>query len=76
MYTYTADGLRVAQAVDGAVSTFAWDWASGVPELLSTDGTRYLVGHETLGAWDGAEWTYALPDALGSVRRRWTGRAQ
>jgi uncharacterized protein RhaS with RHS repeats len=35
VYTYTADGLRVAQSVDGDVTTFAWDWASGIPEMLS-----------------------------------------
>jgi hypothetical protein len=29
-YTYTTDGLRVLQGVDGAVTAFAWDWATGV----------------------------------------------
>jgi len=35
----------------------------------------YLLGHETLGWWDGAspggadDWAYYLPDALGSVRQ-------
>ncbi|MDY7077212.1 MAG: RHS repeat-associated core domain-containing protein, partial [Chloroflexota bacterium] len=29
----------------------------------------YLVGHDTLGRWDGATWAYHLPDALGSVRQ-------
>ncbi|HDQ72679.1 MAG TPA: PKD domain-containing protein, partial [Chloroflexi bacterium] len=72
VYTYTADGLRVAQSADGAVTTFAWDWATGVPELLSTGSARYLVGHDTLGQWDGA-WTYYLPDALGSVRQATDG---
>jgi RHS repeat-associated protein len=73
VYTYTADGLRVGQAVAGAVTTYAWDWASAVPELLSqsTDhqSTTYLVGHETLGWWDGTTWAYILPDGLGSVRQ-------
>jgi RHS repeat-associated protein len=76
-YTYTsaslsagtADGLRVAQAANGAETTFAWDWAAPVPELLRAGGTRYLVGHETLGWWDGATWAYYLPDALGSLRQ-------
>jgi len=80
IYTYTsatlsastADGLRVAQSVDGAVTTFAWDWATGVPELLSAGDALYLVGHETLGQWDDA-WTYYLPDALGSVRQATDG---
>jgi len=69
VYTYTADGLRVAQSSNGAVTTFAWDWATPVPELLSAGATRYLLGAETLGQWDGVTWTYVLPDALGSVRQ-------
>jgi len=69
VYTYTATGLRVAQAVDGDVTTFAWDWASGLPELLSEGDNVYLVGHETLGRWDGSAWAYTLPDGLGSVRQ-------
>jgi len=55
VYTYNAAGLRVAQSVDGDVTTFAWDWASGIPEMLSEGGNLYLVGHETLGQWDGSE---------------------
>jgi YD repeat-containing protein len=76
VYTYTAGGLRVAQSVDGDASTYAWDWASGLPEMLQSHDPQsanpqslYLVGHETLGVWDGSEWTYYLPDALGSVRQ-------
>jgi RHS repeat-associated protein len=69
VYTYNADGLRVAQSVDGEVTTFAWDWASAVPEMLRGGETLYLVGHETLGRWDGTAWAYHLPDALGSVRQ-------
>jgi RHS repeat-associated protein len=53
----------------------AWDWATGVPEMLYDGQYAYLVGHDTLG-WEGArtpmgpvEWTYVLPDALGSVRQ-------
>ena len=39
-----------------------------VPELLQAGDTRYLVGHDTLGWEASGGWTYALPDALGSVR--------
>jgi len=78
VYTYSAAGLRVAQSVDGnatsgGATTFAWDWASGLPELLREGDNLYLVGHETLGAWDGATWAYHLPDALGSVRQEVDG---
>jgi len=69
VYTYNAQGLRVAQSVDGDITAFVWDWASGIPEMLSEGNHLYLVGHETLGAWDGSEWAYYLPDALGSVRQ-------
>jgi len=72
-YTYTADGLRVGQRVSSTLTTYTWDWASPVPELLSqstdSQSTAYLVGHETLGWWDGTTWAYILPDALGSVRQ-------
>jgi RHS repeat-associated protein len=69
LYTYTADGLRVAQAIDGVETTYAWDWASGLPEMLSDGASLYLVGHDTLGRFADGEWTYHLPDALGSVRQ-------
>lgn len=57
VYTYTSTslsagtsaGLRVAQSIDGDVTTFAWDWASGLPEMFSDGDNLYLVGHETLG---------------------------
>ncbi len=69
VYTYNAAGLRVAQSVDGNASTYAWDWATGVPELLSDGDALYLVGHDTLGHWDGEAWQYPLPDGLGSARQ-------
>jgi len=73
VYTYNASGLRVAQAVDGDETTFAWDWATGVPEMLRDGESLYLVGHETVGRWEGGGWAYHLPDALGSVRQEVDG---
>mgnify|MGYP007065671162 CR=1 FL=1 len=63
VYTYNAAGLRVAQSVigfgepAGDETTFAWDWASGVPEMMAQSPnpqspnhqSLYLVGHDTLG---------------------------
>jgi RHS repeat-associated protein len=73
VYTYNADGLRVAQDVSGTVTAFVWDWATPVPELVLSvvEGKEnvYLVGLDTVGWWDGEAWTFALPDALGSVRQ-------
>jgi uncharacterized protein RhaS with RHS repeats len=60
VYTYNANGLRVAQSVDGDVTEFAWDWASGLPEMLTEGGNLYLVGHETLARWDGAAYDHLL----------------
>jgi len=71
VYTYTAGGLRVAQSVDGDMTSFSWDWdwATGIPEMLSAGDALYLVGHDTLGQYVGSAWAYYLPDALGSVRQ-------
>jgi len=69
VYTYNADGLRVAQSMDGDVNIFTWDWATGVPELLSDGESTYLIGYDTLGWQTGSDWRYVLPDALGSVRQ-------
>jgi RHS repeat-associated protein len=69
VYTYNHSGLRVAQSVDGDPTKFSWDWATGIPEMLSDGDALYLVGHETLGQYAGSAWTYYLPDALGSVRQ-------
>ncbi|MEJ5312548.1 MAG: RHS repeat-associated core domain-containing protein [Anaerolineae bacterium] len=77
VYTYNVDGLRIAQAdvAYAGAQTYVWDWASAVPELLADWRYTYLIGLDTLG-WEGARspmspvmWTYALPDALGSVRQ-------
>jgi len=73
VYTYNADGLRVAQAQSvssvQSVDTFTWDWATPVPELLSDGESLYLIGYDTLGWQNGDDWTFVLPDALGSVRQ-------
>jgi len=69
VYTYNADGLRVAQTVDGETNVFTWDWVTGVPELLSDGESLYLISYDTLGWQNGDDWTFVLPDALGSVRQ-------
>jgi RHS repeat-associated protein len=69
VYTYGLDSLLVGRSAGGAATTYAWDWATGVPEMLSDGERLYLIGQETLGWADGAEWSYPLGDALGSVRQ-------
>ncbi|MEJ5312591.1 MAG: RHS repeat-associated core domain-containing protein [Anaerolineae bacterium] len=77
VYTYNADGLRVAQAQSvssvQSVDTFTWDWATPVPEMLSDGESLYLIGYDTLGWQNGVTWTFVLPDALGSVRQETDG---
>lgn len=67
----------MAQSVDGDVTSFVWDWVSGIPEMLSDGDNLYLVSHETLGQWDGAVWAHYLSDALGSIGRpHWVDTSQ
>jgi hypothetical protein len=53
VYTYNTDGLRVAQDLSGTATTFVWDWATPVPELVLSvvEGKEnvYLVGLDTVG---------------------------
>jgi RHS repeat-associated protein len=70
VYTYNASGLRVAQSVDGDVTTFAWDMAVGLAQVLATsDGTLDVYGMGRIAEVRGGEWAYVLPDGLGSVRQ-------
>jgi RHS repeat-associated protein len=65
--------MNLHRAYPSRRAAFAWDWASGIPEMLSEGGNLYLVGHETLGRWDGAAWAFYLPDGLGSIRQATDG---
>jgi len=42
---------------------------SAIRNLQSAICNLHLIGHETLGWWDGAAWAYILADGLGSVRQ-------
>jgi RHS repeat-associated protein len=66
VYTYNGDGLRVARSDGSQNTTYAWDLASGLPQVLNDGDTLYVPG---VGQWDGDEWTYNLADGLGSVRQ-------
>jgi RHS repeat-associated protein len=72
MYTYTGDGLRVAQSVSGVETAFTWDLAAGLAQVLSTsDGVLYLHGLDLIAEQRSGDWWYPLGDALGGVRQ-WT----
>jgi len=66
VYTYNGDGLRVSRSANGTASTYAWDVADPLPQMLSEGASLYVPG---VGWWDGAAWTYILSDGLGSVRQ-------
>ncbi|MBN1874547.1 MAG: RHS repeat-associated core domain-containing protein [Anaerolineae bacterium] len=70
VYTYNGDGLRVAQHINGAVTTFTWDQALDLPQVLATsDGVKHLYGLDRIGVQQNGTWYTPLPDALGSVRQ-------
>jgi RHS repeat-associated protein len=75
VYTYSADGLRVAQNVDGVETTFAWDAVLPIAQVLATteagaaNPTRYLHGVDLVAEYQGSAWQYPLGDSLGSVRQ-------
>ncbi len=74
--TYTYDGLgnRVSQTVNTTKTDYLLDLQSGLPKVLAaTTGTnteRYIHAIRGLHATEDSNgnWTYALEDALGSVR--------
>jgi RHS repeat-associated protein len=72
VYTYNGDGVRVAQAVGGTVTTVVQDLAGGLPQVLveSTGAvtTEYVYGHDLLAEEDTA-WAWHPNDGLGSVRQ-------
>jgi RHS repeat-associated protein len=69
-YKYNGNGLRTVQNLNGAVTTFTWDLALGVPKMLSDGESLYLIGAKPIGKWNESAWTYYLPDALGSIRQQ------
>jgi RHS repeat-associated protein len=79
VYTYTSaalsasngDGLLVTQGTSATVSTFTWDLALRLPQVLGTSDSRHLYGYGRIGVRQDDTWHYPLPDALGSARQ-WT----
>jgi RHS repeat-associated protein len=68
-YQTNGDGLRVSATTAGNTSTYTWDQAAALPELLSDGTTGYLSAGATVLAETGASSTsYTLTDVLGSVR--------
>jgi RHS repeat-associated protein len=79
VYTYTSaalsasngDGLLVTQGTSATVSTFTWDLALCLPQVLGTSDSRHLYGYGRIGVRQDDAWHYPLPDVLGSAHQ-WT----
>ena len=71
VYTYNAQGLRVAQSVDGDVMSFAWDTEAGLSVVISDTAALYVhtPNGQTLAEQRGGVWTYPLVDSLRNVRQ-------
>ncbi len=72
VYTYSGDGLLVAEARDGVETRLTWDQAIALPQVLATsEGEREVYGLQRIGVLQDEAWYYPQTDALGSVRQ-WT----
>ena len=73
VYTYNGDGVRVAQSVDGQLTTWVQDQGSSLAQvLLEVSGgqtTAYLLGLGRLAQVEDGTYEWFLGDALGSVRQ-------
>ncbi len=67
-YTYDGDGVRVGATADGAESSLLVDREAGLPQVVDDGSSAYLHAGGLLGSVGLSGPTYALTDALGSVR--------
>jgi RHS repeat-associated protein len=69
-YAYTPNGLRKSKTVSGVTSTFSWDVADALPQLLVDGSTKYVYGADglPLEQINGTTVLYFNHDQLGSTR--------
>jgi RHS repeat-associated protein len=70
-YSYDGDGLRTSKTVNGALKSYLWDAAEGLPLVIEDGGTKYITGPEGLPVEqvDGTgNVEYYLQDQVGSTR--------
>jgi RHS repeat-associated protein len=66
-FGYNGDGLRESFTSGGSTTTFTWDIAAGLPQVLDDGTFRYIYGIGRIGEVSGTNTYYYLPDGLGSV---------
>src|SRR5438093_13007498 len=65
---YTGDGLRNSRTAGGTTTTFTWDAAASVPQVLYDGTLKYVYGLGRVSQVNGSGATYYyLADALGST---------
>jgi RHS repeat-associated protein len=73
-FRYDGDGNRLAEIVNGTLTTHTLDVGLGLPEVLvayeSAGTVWYLHLLGGVATDDGTAWTYSAADALGSVRQQ------
>ena len=67
-FVYNGDGLRESLTTGGSTTTFTWDIARSIPQLLDDGDLRYIYGLGRISQIDDSEVThYYLTHALGST---------
>ena len=68
-FSYSGNGDRLTQTVDGVVTRYTLDVEAGLTQVLSDGSDTYLYGNERIAQLNSGETDYFLGDALGSVRQ-------
>jgi hypothetical protein len=67
-FAYNGDGLRDSLTYASNTTTYSWDVASSVPQVLDDGDFRYVYGLGRIAEVDGSDDAhYYLPDGLGST---------
>jgi RHS repeat-associated protein len=67
-YSYNGAGLRVASIQNSTATSYTWDVAGDIPEVITDTNSLYLYGLDLIAQQAGSDVSYYHADALGSVR--------
>ena len=68
-FSYSGNGDRLTQSVDGVVTRYTLDLNAGLTQVLADGSYAYLYGNDRIAQESASETDYFLGDALGSVRQ-------
>ena len=66
-FAYNGDGLRHSRTFAGNTTTFTWEVARSIPQVLDDETFRYVYGLGRIAQVSGTATHYYLPDGLGST---------